>query len=243
MKRIKVLGLCVVATFAFSAVAVATASAAEGVEWFECAKVAGGKYEKGCKKEGGKGGYVLRPGIGKGKAYKGTGGKATLHTPAIGGEITCTAFKDTGVINTTTTTDKVVSTFTGCSTLGKKCKSGTKAGEIKTHDLAGEFGKLEGEKGGVDLKAESGSSVANFECEGLVVEVTGSVIGEVTSNVLSKSSTDTFAVNSEGFQQWKKFESGPTDTLEAHITGVGNFESGQQATATNKGEELELKVP
>src|ERR1700689_3038997 len=158
MTRIRIMGLCLVAVFAMAAVAAASATAAEPA-FYECAKVAAGtgKYAKGCKTEttGKAAAYEIKEGIGKGKEFKGTGKKATLHTPAVGGEVTCTGFKDSGYVNTPTTEDKVVSEFTGCTSLGKKCKSTgeTKAGVIKTQSLKGTLGYISAAKHevGVDL--------------------------------------------------------------------------------------------
>jgi hypothetical protein len=246
MKRMRILGLCLVAAFALAVVAASSASAAPA--FYECAKVKGGKYEKGCSKEGGKGGYELKEGIGKAgtKKFKGSGKKATLHTPAVGGEITCTAFKDEGLLASPTGEKSVFSTFTGCATEGKKCVSaGQKAGTIKTNALDGNLGEIEGGSGvGVDLKAESGKYLAEFECEGLTVKVEGSVIGEQTGdiNTFSKTSEDIFAVNSEKYQKYKHFKGGSEDVLESTIDGAGPFESGQEAGAKNKGEDLEIKT-
>jgi hypothetical protein len=245
--KLKVLGLSLIAVFAVM-VAVSSAASAAQPTFYECAKVAGGKYEKKCGKlqEGkGKGGYEIVPGIGKGKTFKGKGGTATLHTPAVGGVVTCKAFKDEGKLTSPTTEGKVVSTFSGCETLGKKCASaGEKAGTIKTNPLDGETGEIEGGSGaGVDLKAESGTELAAFDCEGLEVKVTGSVIGEEKPvNTFTKSEISSFQVNGEGYQQYKHFKGGPEDVLESTINGSGPFESGQQAEATNKGEDLELKT-
>jgi hypothetical protein len=248
MKRMRILGLCLVAAFALSIVAVSSASAAPA--FYECAKQTGGKYEdKACSKEAKeakKAKYELKEGIGKGKVFKGKGKKATLHTPAVGGEITCTGFKDEGKLTSPTTEGKVVSIFTGCATSGKKCVSaGEKAGTIKTNDLDGGLGEIEGGSGvGVDLKAESGKYLAEFECEGLTVKVEGSVIGEQAGDInkFSKTSEDIFAVNGSDLQQYKHFKGGPEDVLESLIDGAGPFESGQEAEAVNKGEELEIKT-
>src|SRR5882757_9411803 len=121
MKRIRILGLCLVASFAMAAVASTTASAALP-EFYECAKLVTKPYkgkftDKKCTKEatakeqeeGKLNKYELQPGIKKGKVFKGKGGKATLHTPAVGGIVTCGAFKDEGKLTTPSTQDKVVS--------------------------------------------------------------------------------------------------------------------------------------
>jgi hypothetical protein len=192
--------------------------------------------------------YELQEGIGaKGKAFKGKGGKATLHTPAVGGEVTCKSFKDEGHIATPTTENKVFSEFKTCESLGKKCASpAAKAGTIKTNALAGELGYINKAKKevGVLLKAETGSVLAEFNCEGLEIVTTGSVIGRQTGdiNTFSKTSSNVFQVNGEGFQEVKNFEGGPTHVLQSTINGSGPFESGQQAEALNKGEELEIKA-
>jgi hypothetical protein len=248
MKSMRILGLALVAVFALVAISAASASAAEPA-FYECAKVAKGEtgpYEKGCAKEGGKGGYVLREGIGKKHTFKGKGGKATLHTPAVGGEVTCAKFADSGELTSPTTEGKVVSVFSKCTSLGKVCASpGAKKGTIETKDLSGSLGYLNKAKHevGVDLKAESGSVLAEFECEGLTVVVTGSVIGQITPvNTFTKTSTTTFEVNAEKFQKYKKFESGPENVLESEIDGTGPYESGQEPSATNKGEDLEIKA-
>jgi hypothetical protein len=247
MKRIKIMGLCLVAVFAMTAAAAASASAAEPA-FYECKKVVGGKYEKGCKKLGvGKtAAYEIVEGVGKGKAFKGTGKAATLHTPAVGGEVKCTGFKDEGKVATPTTETGVISTFTGCTSLGKKCLSpGQKAGTIKTNKLKGELGYISAaeHKAGVDLAAETGTVLAEFKCEGLEIVVTGSVVGEVTpTNTFSKTTTTSFKVNGSGYQEYKALEGHAEDVLESEINGSGPFESGQEAAAVNKGEELDLKA-
>jgi hypothetical protein len=246
MKRMRIMGLCLVAVFSLALVAVSSASATEPA-FFECKSVGKGKgtFSKGCKVMKAGGGFEPTEGIGKGKVFKGKGGSATLHTPAVKGEITCSSFKDEGKITGVKNISKIFSTFSGCSTLGKKCHSaGQKAGTIKTMALKGELGYINkaNKEVGVDLTAE-GADLADFECEGITVKVNGSVIGHYTPvNSFSKTSVNTFVVNGEGFQDVKNLEGGPTDVLESTINGSGPFESGQQAGATNVGEELELKA-
>ncbi len=246
MKRMRIMGLCLVAVFSLAIVAASSASATP--TYYECAKMTGGKYEKGCGKEGGKGGYALVPGRGKNKAFKGKGGAATLHTPAVGGEVKCATSKDEGFISASFTgQEKVKVIFGKCTSLGKNCSSpGAKKGEIKTNPLEGALGYISktGPKVGVDLTGEGGKPSAEFNCEGLEIVTTGSVIGEITGgiNTFSKESTDTFTVNGEGFQSVKNFEGGPTQVLESTINGSGPFESGEQTTTVNKGESLEIKA-
>jgi hypothetical protein len=254
MKRIKIMGLCLVAVFVMSAMASAAASAAEPA-WFECKLVAGGKFEKGCKKEGvgKKAGYGFVEGVGKAKPFKGAGGKATLHTHAVNGEVTCTAFKDSGTVDTPKHEKNVLSIFTGCVSVGKKCSSPlAKIGEIKTFKLEGGIGYISAaeHRAGTDLKAEGGGLLAEFACtnkakgeKALEIKVKGSVIGEITPvNTLSKVSNTVFVVDAEQEQKYKNLEGQPEDILLSEIVGIGTFKSGQEAAAKNTGEELELKA-
>ncbi len=250
MKRMRIMGLCLVAVFALAAVAVSSASAAP--TYYECAKVKGGKYEdKACSKLAGseKGEkYELQPGRGKNKAFKGKGKAATLYTPAVGGEVKCGTSKDEGFINASFTgQEKVKVVFGKCTSLGKNCSSpGAKKGEIKTNPLSGTLGYISktGPKVGVSLTGEGGKPSAEFNCEGLEIVTTGSVIGEITGDVnkFNKESTDTFVVNGSGVQIPTKFEGGPTEVLESTINGSGPFESGEETTVVNKGETLEIKA-
>ena len=101
MKRMRILGLAMLAVFAFGAITAVGASATEP-GWYECLKNKGvGTLEKGCTPAaGGKLGYGRSsPAIGKGKPFKGKGGLAKLHT-AIPGKgdipVECEKFKDSG---------------------------------------------------------------------------------------------------------------------------------------------------
>jgi hypothetical protein len=258
--RLKIMGLCLVAVFAMTALVSASASAAEPA-FYECAKLTAkpytGKYtDKKCSKEatkteqeeGKKNKYELKEGVGpKGKPFKGKGGKATLHTPAVGGEVTCKSFKDEGHIATPTTESKVISTFSSCESLEKRCTSpGAKTGSIVTKNLKGKLGYISKSplKVGVQLEAETGTVLAEFTCEGLSIVTTGAVIGEQKGdiNVFSKVSENVFTVNGEGFQSVKNFEGGPNEELKSSINGSPELSSGQQAEAVNKGEELEIKA-
>jgi hypothetical protein len=249
MKRMRILGLCLVAVFALAAAATSSATAATPAFW-ECAKVAAGagKYtNKTCSTEGtGKTAkYELKEGIGKAKEFKGSGKTATLHTPALGSEIKCTAFKDEGKLKTSTAEEKVLSTFSGCTTLGKKCASaGEKAGDIKTFALGGVLGAISGGSGaGALLTAESGKYLAEFSCEGLAVKVEGGVIGEETPvETFTKTEKTIFQVTGSDQQEFTSFTGGGKEVLESTIGGEGPYESAQQAEAANKGEELEIKL-
>ena len=272
MKRMRILGLCLVAVFAVGVVSAATASATEP-GWYECAKgTKGVGFEKGCAKEGGKGGYVLQPGVGKGKAFKGKGGKAILHNviPGKGDiKVECASFKDEGKVAAPNIEFGVKTTFSKCKSLGAPCKTeGGKKETITTETLAGTLGYLnkEGKVVGADLANEAapGSGyLAQFECEGVAkVRVHGSVIGQVTGdiNTFSKESSTIFSVGpylgelSPGYTPLTnppEFEGGSPDILLTELNGPetgntwqpeGGLPSGQEGTAVNKGESLEIKA-
>ena len=113
-----------------------------------------------------------------------------------------------------------------------------------TDALAGEVGYISAAEHtvGVVLSPE-GTELASFNCEGLTVAVSGAVIGQLTAvNTMSKDLTTTFTVTGGGLQTYTKLEGGSTEVLESLIDGSGPFESGQQASALNAGETLELRA-
>ncbi len=195
---------------------------------------------------------------GKAKAFKGSGKGANLEVEGIGG-ITCTSSSDTGKFNSPTSADQIVVTFKGCEFVGKKCASGSTAGEIITQDLVGTVGYLEGKgtptpKAGADITPESGEVLATFSCGPDNFAVTGAVIGQVTPvNHFTKEATFTFKQTSKvGVQEWPKFEEGPVQGLltwlcegagcQPLLSGGTGLPSSEETLVVNKGEELELKA-
>jgi hypothetical protein len=268
MTRMRILGLALVAVFALVAFAAASASATPN--WYECAKVTGGKLEKGCGKEGGKGGYELKIGVGKGKAFKGKGEKAILHNviPGKGDiKVECASFKDEGKVAAPNKVFGVKTTFSKCKSLGAPCKTeGGKKETITTNALAGELGWLN-KSGGVageslTNEAAPGSGyLATFECEGLAkVRVHGAVIGTMGKdvNTFSKESSTTFSVGpylgevAPGYTPEVNppaFEEGAVGVLMTELNGPetenkwapeGGLPSGQEGEAVNKGEDLKV---
>jgi len=250
MRRIRIVGLCLVAVFALSAV-VATAAQAEFPEKFpafaKCvkAKVKGkGRFnDKNCQvpNMGGKasGGFELESAAGTALTSKTTA--STLVTPGIG-IVKCKAGTDTGEITGEQSgTDTV--TFTSCEVFGKKCTSeGQKEGTIKTFVLDTTLGFINKEKGevGVSLTGTGpGGLSAEFNCGGkFLVKTGGSVIGQVTKdvNVSSTSSTEIFK-EVEGVQSPLSFEGGPEQRLETEFVTADPevlFPSNETATATIK---------
>jgi hypothetical protein len=224
------------------------------------AEIAEGKHNK----------YELVAGIGKGKGFKGKGGHATLHNVIPGkGDITveCESFKDSGAVAVPSTVLNVSAEFKKCKSLGFPCKTeGGKKETITTKTLAGELGWLDkghtaaGES--LTSQAEPGGINAEFECEGIAkVRVHGAVIGAVSpAHMVSKESTSTYSVGpflgelAPGYTPLVNppaFEEGaePVGVLLTELNGKetgntwqpeGGLPSGQEATATNKGEYLEI---
>ncbi|HTA96445.1 MAG TPA: hypothetical protein VK730_02250 [Solirubrobacteraceae bacterium] len=111
----------------------------------------------------------------------------------------------------------VVFTYTGCREQGvtpeQKCTtSGQSAGEVVTNRLKGTIGYAEGRTGkevGLELKPESGSTIAEFTCGGQAgkVLVAGCTIGEATPlNVVQTTANVIFAEGASGKQKWNKLE-------------------------------------
>jgi hypothetical protein len=270
MTRIKVLGLALFAVFAMAAIASATASAA-GPEFYECAKgTKGVGYEKGCTKEGGKGGYELKVGVGKGKVTKGKAvGTSKLHTNIPGkGDIPveCGSAKSESTDVAPDLVTKAITTFSKCKAAGAPCQSGTKKETIVTAPLSGHLGYISKSplKVGVILtdEAKPGSGyLAEFDCTGVAhIRTLGAVIGEDTGNIntFSKTSELKFTVVNAEFgygpspinnPQAFEGESGTnilTTELEAEgkteFEPLGGLPSGQEGAVANKGEDIEIKA-
>ena len=213
MRSIKVMGLCLVAAFALSAVAVASASAA-APEYKTCVKVkkTGKTYEgefteKECKTKASPaktGKYELGEwNAGKKHATKGKGGAGinklvNPFTQKVEGATECASEKSAGEITGPKTSLTTVE-YKGCKNGSKNCNSaGEGKGKIKTETLLGELVPLgAGSKAGILLTGAANpgvSPLAVYECEGVDVTAVGAVIGEVSGNVgeAKKTSIDTF---------------------------------------------------
>ncbi len=178
MKRIKIIGLALVAVFAISAVAAASASALPEFSGF----AAGEKF----------------------KAKAGAGSLDTAGTVGKQRHVNCTAGGGEGTIEATKTSKTTVK-FTGCKAAGGfasiPCKTvGANAEEIVTKALVGKLKYLNEAKKEVVLVLEpevAGGLFAEFTCEGLGVtekiKVKGTSIGQLTPvNTLTKTTTLTF---------------------------------------------------
>jgi hypothetical protein len=257
--RIRIVGLCILAVVAISAMMVSSASAA-APEFGRCLKVspkAVSNYDSAkCVKLASedpvseaeqlkKGNFQWFPGVVKNKfkTLMKAGTIATLET--VGGtKITCTNEKSTGEYTGLKTIGKMVAEFSGCETNKLKCEStGAGIGNINTHPLGGPIGfETEVVPASKDhlaneLHSESGN-VAEFECAGLKVVVKGSVLHKITANAMKLTATEKFTA-SKGHQKPEHFAGG---VAKEHIletsTNGGPFEqSGQTITSILTNEE------
>lgn len=247
MKRMKMMGLCLVAVLAFAAVASATASAA-APEFGRCVAHVGGKFsDANCKVnalEVSKEKYewtstILKPNF----TSKLKEGIPTLET--VGGtKVTCKTESSTGTINSSKSVAGVNVTFGGCETSGLKCATAGQAeGVIVTSALEGvlgieKIGIVEGkevaskDKLALELHAPAGLKVAEFSCAGLPVVVQGSVLHPAVTNKSALTAAEKFA-QSKGKQKPEHFAGGVAKEhiLESSTAG-GKFEqSGQSIIA------------
>ena len=159
MKRMRVVGLCLVALVAMGIV---SASASAEPVFF-------GKAEIGASV-----GHV---------AFKSTSGVSFLegHTSHV--KIECKASTGSGEVTGPTSVAKSVTKFTSCELAGLAlpCEN-TGAKEITTESLTGELGAITATSPGVRLKPESGSYLAQFNCAGggVLIKAKGSIIGSLS---------------------------------------------------------------
>jgi hypothetical protein len=242
MKRIKIVALCLVAVFAITALAAASASAAKP-EFVVCKKEKKtGKFTKGCvaAEPAGKGAGERETIAEAGpQAYKDKNGVSTLtvYIPGKGivGETVCQKAKGAGAIIGEKTTETTVE-FEKCESAEKTCTSTntTKKGEIKTELLEGKLIATGESPTGfaVTVGAKSGGKSAEFNCEGLEISTTGAVSGAQEGNIgkASKKSVNNFTVNGEG--EPTIAAGGPLLTT---IVGVGTLPSGENTKAALTG--------
>lgn len=222
------LGLCLVAVFALSAVATASASASGRPEFKMCVKKKDGNYNAGC---------ASHSAMGKGKAelkevaagMKFTSKSKATKIKADGKVVTCSKDTDKGEL-LDQFTEMVTITFTGCKTGSTTCGS---AGTIKTGLLSGNlyFINASESERGIAFSNEETGVFAEFKCGSETVVLEGDLIGATKNS--SKGLTITFAVNGSGEQAHKavwfsETEIGPIALVsgEEEATVVGTDEQG-----------------
>ena len=122
MKRMKIMGLCLVAVLAMSVVAASVASAVTYEQPVFYGKAAIGSTV----------GTV---------GFTGTLTEASLETKSKS-VVKCTGGTAVGEVTGPTTTKGNITTFTGCTLSGFACESGATAGVIKTEVLKGTLGQV-----------------------------------------------------------------------------------------------------
>jgi hypothetical protein len=193
MKRMRIMGLCLVAAFALTAIGAGSASALPEIG--RCVAKAGtGKYKDAActKKAGAKAEekqfeFVKGPEVGK-TGFTSAGGEGVLETVS-GTKIICTTQSATGKYKRLSTgvtkeVEGVIAKFEGCGipAIGAKCKTkGEAEGVISTLSLKGPLGYISGEKttspvvGQLLTPTKAKGLFAEFEClgGGIVVKVKG----------------------------------------------------------------------
>jgi hypothetical protein len=255
MKRMRVVGLCLVAVFAISAITASAASAAASPEFGRCKAKAGGKFKNsGCTllaKSATEEKFEWEKSLAKNK-FKAKQKAETLATlETVGGtKITCTSEENSGAeYNLPKKVSKIVAEFSGCETSKIPCNSvGEPSGKITTHSLAGTLGveklfvkegKVEESKNKLEVQLfpEAGVALANFTCSTINVEVKGCVAHPVSSGKMLLTATEKFTA-SKGEQKPDKFLGGPVDECALESNGGAGFEeAGQTITAIVTGEE------
>lgn len=262
MKRMRIVGLCLVAAFALSAIVPGSASALPEIG--KCVAKAGGKYTNaGCTTKG-KGSFEWQKVITK-KKFTSAGGEGVLEG-ASGTQISCKTQSAVGEYKGTTSFKEVTNvkaTFNGCELplFKAECKTkGAAAGEITTTGLTGKLAYTSG-KGTGSPKVNQGltplvkkKGFALFECPAVGVEVYvgegkekghETILAEITPvRTMALTSTEIYA-GSKGVQSPQFVEGKATviDNLESSLSGPkGTFERSDQALETVVTNEEELEI-
>jgi len=192
MKRMRIMGLCLVAAFALTAIGAGSASALPEIG--RCVAKAGtGKYkDANCTKKAGSKAeekqfeFLKGPEVGK-TGFTSAGGEGVLETVS-GTKIVCKTQSATGKYKrlstgTTKEVEGVIANFEGCSipALETPCQSGSESGKISTFSLKGPLGYISGEKtttpvvGQMLTPTKAKGFFAEFKClgGGITVKVKG----------------------------------------------------------------------
>jgi len=227
MKRIRIVGLCLVAVFAMSVVA---SSASAAPVFYTKAAI----------------GETAKP-----VPFTATIGAAFLEGKTSKAKISCSDTAGTGAgangeAVTSTVAQKNVTTFTGCVTSELKCQSAGQAqGTIVTDALTAVLGSISATVPGERLYSEAegkGGKLAEFECGGGLVKVvvTGSIVGSlsgasgktVAEGKFAASGKLTFA-EAAGKQKYQKLEGEAEEQLTSTVNGTPEL-GGQSVIATIK---------
>lgn len=238
-RRRRILGACLIAAFAISALVVTSASAfvREPPEIGRCIKHTGGHWKDGgCKtaaKVTSEQKFEWYPAYGEAEngetklaekvKFTSVSKESTLiQLTTVSGEgIGCTKQFATGEATGPKTLKATNVRFTGCAETGQKCTSTNpvagEPGEIKVKELTGligieKFGETHAKDKVANLfKPVSGEIFTEFECGGLPVTVKGEVLNPLTANSMKQVATVKF-IASKGKQKPEKFATDPVGT-------------------------------
>ncbi len=263
MKRMKIVGVALIAVFALSAFAVSSASALPEVG--RCVAKAAGKYtDSNCTVKAVKGNGThewLKSAVKTG--FTSAGGVGVLEGAS---NVECKTQTAVGKYDADGSTpsikavEDVVSTFHGCAipTFGIECNSaGQAAGVIVTAKLAGNINYISGEKTktpvvGQELTPEvKNGAFATFECGAGAVKIitkaakTNCIIAPVTPPNVSALTVEQNYKSTGSKQEPQSFQKTPTKIcqLESTVNGGAPEKSGQKLITTVTNEEaLEIKA-
>lgn len=228
----------------------ASAFALEAPELGRCVSQTGGAYTNNlctkAAKVGKPGSFEWLPGAVKNK-FTGVGGAATLET-VHKVKVACKTEASTGEYTSPKDVGNINVTFTGCESLGYKCKTPTSAeGVLSTVPLSGSlvWEKFK-KKVAIDLVPQSGELFIEFQCGPANAKVKGSVMTNLPTDVVKTVFEQRFTAKN-GKQKpefyYTATDEKVQDILISKIGGPGAEleQAGQTVTNTQTDEEpLEL---
>jgi hypothetical protein len=251
MERTRTIGLCLIATFAISAVAAATA-AAEAPEYGRCVAQTGGRFkDPGCTKEAAsKGKYEWTAGVEKSNFTTKSAGKIVLESVGKH-QIVCKSESGSGDYTGPKTFNMKI-TLNGCEAEGIPAESkleGIKEGEIilGQEGLEGHLGIIEA--GATAAKDKIGTQVGRtYEVEECIIWDDGhGHFGEDCVPVLEIDDDPPAAkpmvttplkfVQSRGHQKPERFEGGPLTVIFSKWDGGELQQAGLSLTMVQTNEE------
>jgi hypothetical protein len=258
MRRIKIVGLGLVAAFALAAMTAGSASAT-APEFGRCLKQAtkslsnfdSAKCVKLASEDAGteaeklaKGNFQWFPGVVNNK-FTTKLKEATLVTieNVSGFKMICKGETSAGEYLNAKEIGKMVLKFTGCEFSGLKCNSAGKGeGEIDTAPLGGTIGfETVAENPANDTIAEEWHSesgnFAEFKCAGLSMTWRGSILHKITANTMKLTATEKWTC-AKGKQQPEHFAGGvPGEHVLESNSGSGFEQAGWTMTSILTNEE------
>ncbi len=229
MKRTRLVGACLIAAAAISAVAAASAIAEPDriPGTGACYAVQNGMgtfVESGCEEYGAPKGYEWcwynqewpNP-CGVWPIWRWQTAKVAFAT--IGKlEVKCTSLTASGGYSDFGTAQVASAALSGCESKGVLCQSaGAEAGDVDTSALEGKLGFIDADahQVGLELSAPSGV-LMEFSCSGNAFAVRGSVVGTVPANKAESKLAISFKAK-KGTQTTEGFEEAPPAKLELSV--------------------------